>query len=288
MAFLVTKQKSAALRKSHLPKSIKLPDQLLFGLLFEGQSNYDEINSLIANHRPDFGSAIGQFALLKFIIEDRSSRSTFEERKSQLAQDIEDYLGSNSGTLADYFISYLGGAEFAIFILARDEQGDSIDGYRPQLVGLVAALKKQYGMELAVGLSPCSGVISAEVRRAYQSAGQAIRMGYGIWQRHYVYTIDDFDLIPAVYRGISADMIKKSRTIVTRLARHGDLLTTLSVFLKHDMNLTATAQALRVHRNTVLYRFSKIVELTDGLDPRNFDDAIQLRLAIVINQLQGF
>jgi carbohydrate diacid regulator len=39
-----------------------------------------------------------------------------------------------------------------------------------------------------------------------------------------------------------------------------------------------------VHRNTVRFRLEKIALLT-GLDPRHFDDAVQIRLALLLNNL---
>lgn len=93
--------------------------------------------------------------------------------------------------------------------------------------------------------------------------------------------------MPVAYRGLSDQLAAKSRFLLEQLERHSELLETMAAYFDHDMNLTLTASALDVHRNTVLYRFGKIVDLTDGLDPRNFDDAVQLRLAVVISGLQS-
>ncbi len=283
MAFLVTKNKSAALRTSHLPKVVKLPDHIVFGLLFENKTNYDDLNLIIGNHMAA-AEATGQLALLKFIIDDQSAKAAFDAQRDRFYADIEKHLRAIDAR-THCFAAYLGDGELALLLFPEGDSTKAFSDYRSLVVGLIAGLKKQYDFEIAAGLASCSAPFSSEIRRAHQTAGQAIRMGYGIWQRHYVYSLDDFDLIPAAYSGINSEMVKKSRSLVSRLSRHGDLLNTLSVFFKQDMNLTAAALALKVHRNTVLYRFSKIIELTDGLDPRNFDDALQLRLAIVINRL---
>lgn len=49
----------------------------------------------------------------------------------------------------------------------------------------------------------------------------------------------------------------------------------LRAFAAHDMNATSTADALYMHRNSVLYRLGVIKRRT-GLDPRKFYDLIKL------------
>ncbi|WP_369128003.1 helix-turn-helix domain-containing protein [Ligilactobacillus salivarius] len=40
-----------------------------------------------------------------------------------------------------------------------------------------------------------------------------------------------------------------------------------------------------MHRNTLNYRLDKIASLI-GLDPRRFDEAVQIRLALLLRKLQ--
>lgn len=49
----------------------------------------------------------------------------------------------------------------------------------------------------------------------------------------------------------------------------------IRAFAEHDMNVTDTADAVRMHRNSVLYRL-KVIKRTTGLDPRKFYDLIKL------------
>ncbi len=285
MAFPITKPKSTVTRRSHSPRVISLHDPALFGVLIEGNANYSEIGNIIENNGV-VAEALGQLAVVKFVLSGELAKTQFESQVKQIRHGIVEYL-SNQADGRVSFIGYLGGSEFVILIYESGDQQKKESDSRSLVVGLCSNLKKQHGFEVAAGLEACGGAISPETRKAYQSCLQAICIGYGIWQRHYVYKLDDFELIPAVYRGTSASLVKKSRAIITKLSRHAELLDTLSAYFKENMNLTVTAQVLRVHRNTVLYRFGKIVELTDGLDPRNFDDAMQLRLAIIIDKVYG-
>src|SRR5699024_1228448 len=58
---------------------------------------------------------------------------------------------------------------------------------------------------------------------------------------------------------------------------------TLENFFSNDLNIQKTAEAMFVHRNTLIYRLHKIVEEC-GYDPRNFQDALIIQIALWIQQ----
>lgn len=68
-------------------------------------------------------------------------------------------------------------------------------------------------------------------------------------------------------------------------SRHADLLNTLWTYMQHDGNVTATAQSLFVHRNTLTYRLDKIGEIT-GKDPRRSEDLFYLYTALVLTAVR--
>ncbi len=57
----------------------------------------------------------------------------------------------------------------------------------------------------------------------------------------------------------------------------------LHALFANQLNVSETARALFLHRNTLLYRIDKLKEKT-GLDPREFSDAVFLRLAMLFRQ----
>jgi len=62
-------------------------------------------------------------------------------------------------------------------------------------------------------------------------------------------------------------------------------LETLQAFFDNNLNITETAREIYAHRNTLLYRLEKIKQFT-GLDPRKFNEAIQLYLALKMKHFQ--
>lgn len=60
---------------------------------------------------------------------------------------------------------------------------------------------------------------------------------------------------------------------------NGLLLRTLAAWFLHNVQPTATAKALYIHRNTLEYRLNRIAELT-GLNLGSFDDRLLLYISL--------
>jgi carbohydrate diacid regulator len=64
-----------------------------------------------------------------------------------------------------------------------------------------------------------------------------------------------------------------------------ELSRTLAAFFEADCCPSATAAQLEIHRNTLAYRLDRIARLVN-LNPRQFDDAVQLRIALLVRSVQ--
>ena len=62
-----------------------------------------------------------------------------------------------------------------------------------------------------------------------------------------------------------------------------ETLFTIQNFFENNLNVSETARKLFVHRNTLVYRLEKIKKLT-GLDLREFDSAIVLKVALMVKK----
>ena len=60
-----------------------------------------------------------------------------------------------------------------------------------------------------------------------------------------------------------------------------DIIKTIEVFFNLDLNLSESAKALYVHRNTLIYRLEKIQKYT-SYDIRKFNDAVLFKIAFFI------
>ena len=60
-----------------------------------------------------------------------------------------------------------------------------------------------------------------------------------------------------------------------------EMMSTLRCLFDNDLNVSATARALFMHRNTLIYRLNKVRSVT-GLDPCSFGDALTLLLLLAL------
>lgn len=64
---------------------------------------------------------------------------------------------------------------------------------------------------------------------------------------------------------------------MSKILEDSELFDCLKAFFDNNLNISQTSRNTFVHRNTLVYRLDKIQKLT-GLDARNFDDAVCIRL----------
>lgn len=64
---------------------------------------------------------------------------------------------------------------------------------------------------------------------------------------------------------------------MSRILDDKELFESLKSFFANNLNISETSRNTFVHRNTLVYRLDKIQKIT-GLDARNFEDAISIRL----------
>ena len=60
-----------------------------------------------------------------------------------------------------------------------------------------------------------------------------------------------------------------------------ETLSNLEKFFDNNLNVSETSRQLFLHRNTLVYRIEKLQKVT-GLDVRNFDDAMTLKIALMV------
>jgi carbohydrate diacid regulator len=119
------------------------------------------------------------------------------------------------------------------------------------------------------------------LRRSYEEARMAIMVGQRFQSQPGIYTLNNLGL--AAFVGLSDERSKTDLAAHVLRALNGDseLTKTLAIFFAEDCCPSATVKKLCIHRNTLSYRLDKIASMT-GLDPRRFDDAVQLRLALLL------
>ncbi|MBD2777304.1 PucR family transcriptional regulator [Iningainema tapete] len=149
---------------------------------------------------------------------------------------------------------------------------------------LMRGLGRDTGASISVGIGRYHPGIKG-LASSYQDARAALSLGCRFGDRNQVHCLDQLGI--AAFIGVSDEQtkIELATYLLSPLNHEPELLTTLDTFFAQDCCPSSTASKLLIHRNTLSYRLDKITSLT-GLDPRCFDDAVQIRLALLLRKLR--
>lgn len=118
------------------------------------------------------------------------------------------------------------------------------------------------------------------IRKAYIEAQRAIEIGLRFHGRDKVFLLSRLTL-ETIIDSIPAERRKQIKASFFELSSEkeisDELLETVRVFFRNDLNLTATAKSLFIHRNTLNYRLDKIQKMF-RLDVRSFHDAVIFKI----------
>ncbi|MBR2188258.1 MAG: helix-turn-helix domain-containing protein [Eubacterium sp.] len=157
------------------------------------------------------------------------------------------------------------------------------------VIGLAQILADTLRSEILTPVRVSCGAPAAhlgELTRAYSEAVTALSVSSVFTPDNYVISYEKLGLGRLIYT-LDPDLCRSFLT--ETFGKHnplGDLdadsLTLINYFFSHNLNITDTAKALYLHRNTLIYRLEKIRDLT-GFDIRRFDDAMTFRIAMLVN-----
>ncbi|KAF3883939.1 MULTISPECIES: PucR family transcriptional regulator [Nostocales] len=201
----------------------------------------------------------------------------------------------------DTICAYLGDGEVAV-LKASDtknlgswaNQGDVPEQCSSSWANLTAlkraseALLKQLRKDTDTSISIGVGRYHPGIRghaQSYRDARAALSLGCRFHDRNQVHCLDGLGI--AAFIGVADEQtkIELATYLLSPLNHEPELLATLDAFFAEDCCPSATANRLSIHRNTLSYRLEKITLLT-GLDPRRFDNAVQIRLALLMRRLR--
>lgn len=228
--------------------------------------------------------------------------SATDTRVGQQAQFIINSIVSFFHLPNDTICAYIGDGEVAVLkasstpdLVAWANQNDKASQSNPSWANLVALkrasksllarLRYDTNTSISIGIGRHHSGIQG-LAKSYQDARAALSIGRRLQGPNQVYCLDKLGI--AAFVGISDESTKMelAKHLLSPLDQEPDLLETLDTFFLENCCPSATAKQLSIHRNTLSYRLDKITSLT-GLDPRRFDDAMQIRLAFLLGCLRG-
>ncbi|MBL1178636.1 PucR family transcriptional regulator [Pantanalinema sp. GBBB05] len=150
---------------------------------------------------------------------------------------------------------------------------------------LLLRLRNDTGAEIDIGIGRYHPGVQG-LARSYEDARAALSLGSRFRGHNRVHCLGELGV--AAFVGVSDENTKVdlAKHLLGPLDHEPELLTTLDVFFAENCCPSSTAKRLSIHRNTLSYRLDKIFSLT-GLEPRRFDDAVQMRLCLLLRSLHS-
>lgn len=203
-----------------------------------------------------------------------------ERYKRGILRALESFYTSSR----DNIVAYIGQNNFCILKdLANDDRvEESLENFKKYLSTIYSIIKSELKLPTAIGVGNYHPGL-AGLRQSFQEATSAIELGTQMWGGDRIYHIDDFGVVAPLLSGVDENNIYFSRELLDKLGENNEIILTLESFFSFNMSLTRTAKNLNIHRNTLVYRLDRIAE-TLNLDPRSFDDAVQIKLAILFTK----
>ena len=189
--------------------------------------------------------------------------------------------------------SYTGGDRFVVLKTINLKDSDEI--LRKKLFRMGRRIKntisQQMKFKVTIGIGEYHEGIQG-LNRSFKEATQALDVGTKLEGAGDIYHVDNLGVGKqlAEIKGKSQQEFMEKTIYSTKNNKekkiNETLLETLKAFFDNNLSISKTAQVIYVHRNTLLYRLRRVKEIT-GLDPKKFDDAVQLRLALKMRIYQG-
>ena len=183
------------------------------------------------------------------------------------------------------------------------QNGDYLTGVDENSVILIKSLDEQDGyeaieeaaktavdmlnMEAMVKVRGSYGTIVSELKdlsRSYKEARMAMDVGRIFYASKRVISYNELGIGRLIYQlppSLCKMFIKEIFGEGEMEEFDQEILRTISTFFDNNLNVSETARQLFVHRNTLVYRIEKLLKTT-GLDIRTFDDAMTLKIALMV------
>lgn len=149
---------------------------------------------------------------------------------------------------------------------------------------LLARLRNDTGTSISVGIGRYHAGLDG-LAKSYQDAKLALSLGRRFHGVNRVHCLDQLGIPSFVAVPDEKIKVDLAAHLLGPLDDEPEMLQTLEVFFAQDCCSTATADRLAIHRNTLRYRLEKVCHLT-GLDPYRFDDAVVIRLSLLLRAMR--
>jgi carbohydrate diacid regulator len=150
---------------------------------------------------------------------------------------------------------------------------------------LLTRLQSETGATINIGIGRFHPGLNG-LSESYQDAKVALSLGRRFQGRNRLYCLDELGI--AAFVGVPDEQTKidLATHLLSPLDHEPEMLETLEAYFAENCSPSATVKRLSIHRNTLRYRLEKAASLI-GLDPRQFDEAVVIRLSLFMRSLRA-
>ena len=169
------------------------------------------------------------------------------------------------------------------------EDEDYFEAIKHNAMIIKDTINSEVYTDIHIGIgSPHKGLLN--IRKSFDEAGEAVRIGKFFNLPDYIYIYSELlaeriiKLVPKKYVGnlVSGWLNESIESLLDE-----EMIKTIEVFFKSNLNISDSARTLYIHRNTLIYRLDK-VQKTTGLDIRKFEDAVIFKLILLLRQVNKY
>ncbi|MCR5282635.1 MAG: helix-turn-helix domain-containing protein [Lachnospiraceae bacterium] len=173
--------------------------------------------------------------------------------------------------------------ENILIVIKQLEEGDSY----PEIEEVAEEIVSTMNSEAMLNVKVASGTIVHELKdvsKSYKEAKMALDVGKIFYEERDIVSYHTLGIGRLIYQlppNLCKLFIEEIFGGEVPEELDEETLVTIKTFLENNLNVSETSRQLFVHRNTLLYRLEKLEKLT-GLDIRVFDDALTLKIALMV------
>ena len=177
----------------------------------------------------------------------------------------------------------LGEDNYLILTAVPADSADYVNMIRERCVELTAQFE-QCGFPLFIGFGERSHDV-AGLKKTYNNAKLAWKVAKNRYSSGCLY-INDFQLEKFIYDipvNRADSFFEEDLKCIRSQKTTEEIMKMIQIWCESKFNLTEAAKLLNVHKNTLIYRFSRFKTRT-GLDLYDFNSAVALYIAILLKQ----
>ncbi len=200
------------------------------------------------------------------------------EDKSREAQEI--IHSAFAGKMDDYVTAVDEKNVILVHTLEADEEYADMEQLARMLLEIM-------NMEVLVKSRVSYGTVVKELReisKSYKEAKMGLDVGQIFYEQRDIIAYDALGIGRLIYQlpvNLCHMFIQEIFGDDIPEELDEETLMTVNKFYDNNLNVSETARQLYVHRNTLVYRIEKLKAAT-GLDIRTFDDALTLKIALMV------